>query len=45
MGSFLVLAVKSLTDLHDSSKGFLVDDTLIVEAEVCSIFTVTNYLD
>ncbi|CAL5381006.1 unnamed protein product [Camellia sinensis] len=33
----------SLTDLHDASKGFLVNDTLIVEAEVSGISTVKNF--
>ncbi|GMP40589.1 hypothetical protein CsSME_00010967 [Camellia sinensis var. sinensis] len=33
----------SLTDLHDASKGFLVKDTLIVEAEVRIISTVKNF--
>ncbi|XP_028057539.1 MATH domain and coiled-coil domain-containing protein At3g58400-like [Camellia sinensis] len=33
----------SLSDLHDASKGFLVNDTLIVEAEVSAISTVKNF--
>ncbi|KAL7187942.1 hypothetical protein ACSBR1_037893 [Camellia fascicularis] len=33
----------SLTDLHDASKGFLVNDTLIVEAKVSIISTVKNF--
>ncbi|KAL7166585.1 hypothetical protein ACSBR2_037286 [Camellia fascicularis] len=33
----------SLTDLHDASKGFLVNDTLIIEAEVSIISTVKNF--
>ncbi|CAL5379104.1 unnamed protein product [Camellia sinensis] len=33
----------SLTDLHDASKGILVNDTLIVEAKVNAISTVKNF--
>ncbi|XP_028070182.1 uncharacterized protein LOC114272668 isoform X1 [Camellia sinensis] len=33
----------SLTDLHDASKGFLVKDTLIVEAEVSVLSTLKNF--
>ncbi|CAL5436108.1 unnamed protein product [Camellia sinensis] len=33
----------SLTDLHDASKGFLANDTLIVEAKVNAISTVKNF--
>ncbi|KAL7187940.1 hypothetical protein ACSBR1_037891 [Camellia fascicularis] len=32
-----------LTDLHDASKGFLVKDTLIVEAEVSVLSTLKNF--
>jgi len=33
----------SLTDLHDASKGFLVNNTLITEAKVSAISTVKNF--
>ncbi|CAL5441043.1 unnamed protein product [Camellia sinensis] len=33
----------SLTDLHDSNKGFLVNDTLIVECKVIAISEVKNF--
>ncbi|KAI7989772.1 MATH domain and coiled-coil domain-containing protein [Camellia lanceoleosa] len=33
----------SLTDLHDSSKGFLVNDTLIVECKVIVVSEVKNF--
>ena len=33
----------SLKDLRDASKGFLVNDTLIVQAEVSAISTVKNF--
>ncbi|CAL5359407.1 unnamed protein product [Camellia sinensis] len=33
----------SLIDLHDSNKGFLVNDTLIVECKVIAISEVKNF--
>ncbi|KAI8530755.1 hypothetical protein RHMOL_Rhmol11G0083900 [Rhododendron molle] len=36
-------SVLSLTDLHDASKGFLVDNSLIIEANVSAISTVKNF--
>ncbi|XP_058189029.1 MATH domain and coiled-coil domain-containing protein At3g58400-like isoform X3 [Rhododendron vialii] len=33
----------SLTDLHDASKGFLVNNSLMIEAEVSAISTVKNF--
>ncbi|KAH7835279.1 hypothetical protein Vadar_024675 [Vaccinium darrowii] len=36
-------SVLPLTDLHDASKGFLVNDNLTIKAEVSAISTVKNF--
>lgn len=41
--SWGISSVLSLTDLHDASKGFLVNNSLIIEANVSAISTVKNF--
>ncbi|KAH7834839.1 hypothetical protein Vadar_020171 [Vaccinium darrowii] len=42
MSAGVGLKILPLTDLHDASKGFLVNDTLFVEAEVSAVSAVKN---